>query len=401
MKKAIQTLRLVALWAAVAVLLVVTAADSARGQVAPYEINAILSLTGPGTALGTEMQTSLRLVEKVVNAQGGIGGRPIHFVVFDDGTAPPVAVQFATALIQKHVPVILGPSGSATCHAVAPLVEASGPVMYCFSPVLKPAADGYVYAVLMDSRDIATAILRFLGGEGLRRVAVLATTDASGQNGELDARAAADQPENKGISIVADEHFNPTDLNIAAQLARISAAKPDAVLVFAPGTPFTTALRSMSDAGMDVPTITSAANMVLSQVKQYDSYGPSRLYFQGFPCTVGVADNAAVRRAQQTLSAALAENGVQPDVNICAAWDPAMIVVDALRHLGPEATATQLRDYIDALSNWPGSIGVYDFRKARHRGLSKNDVIVMRWDRSHDAFTLVGGLGGVPLPSER
>jgi branched-chain amino acid transport system substrate-binding protein len=393
--------RLAKLWILAAMLLAATTTGAVRAQSNPYEINAILSLTGPGAALGGEMQTSLKLVEKVVNDAGGVKGQPIHFVVYDDGTSPPVTVQLATALVQKRVPVILGPSASATCRAAAPLLETTGPLLYCFSPVLKPASEGYVYAVLMDSSDIAIAIMRFLGGEGLHRVAVIATTDASGQNGEIDARNAASQPENKGMSIVADEHFNPTDLNIAAQLSRISAAKPDAVLVFAPGTPFTTVLRSMRDVGMDLPTITSAANMVLTQVKQYDTYMPKRAYFQGFPCTVGIAENAGVRRAQQVLLDAVKRNGLQPDVNLCAAWDPAMIVVDALRHLGMAMTAMQLHGYIDNLSGWPGTIGVYDFRKVSHRGLSQNDVIVMRWDGTRDEFTLVGGLGGVPLRTER
>src|SRR5580700_1961008 len=59
----------------------------------PYKINAILPLTGQASFLGKEEQVTLQIAEKYVNRTGGIKGRPVQFVFYDDTSNPQVAVQ--------------------------------------------------------------------------------------------------------------------------------------------------------------------------------------------------------------------------------------------------------------------------------------------------------------------
>ena len=112
---------------------------AAIAQPVPYEINVILALTGPAAFIGKAEQQSLQLVEGLVNKSGGINGRPVKFVIVDDTSSAAVTVQLTNALIAKNVPVILGPTFTATCLSVGPLVK-SGPVDYCFSPAIAPPA---------------------------------------------------------------------------------------------------------------------------------------------------------------------------------------------------------------------------------------------------------------------
>src|ERR1700730_7526677 len=65
----------------------------------PYELNVITSLTGPLAFVGETEVESLQLVEASVNRTGGIKGRSIHFVVYDDATNPQNAVQLLNQLI--------------------------------------------------------------------------------------------------------------------------------------------------------------------------------------------------------------------------------------------------------------------------------------------------------------
>ena len=67
----------------------------------PYEINVIIPLTGLGAFLGTNEATALSLVEKNVNAAGGVRGRQIHFAVQDDQSNPQVAVQLLNGIIAE------------------------------------------------------------------------------------------------------------------------------------------------------------------------------------------------------------------------------------------------------------------------------------------------------------
>jgi branched-chain amino acid transport system substrate-binding protein len=87
---------------------------------------------------------------------------------------------------------------------------------------------------------------------------------------------------------------------------------------------------------------------------------------------------------------------VQPDCQTGLIWDPAVLMITALRSLGTDASATQIRDYIDKIHDFAGIAGVYDFRDGSHRGLSQKDVIVMRWDAGKNNWIAVSKLGGAP-----
>jgi branched-chain amino acid transport system substrate-binding protein len=101
-----------------------TFAGGSRASAAdPYEINVILSLTGPGSFLGKNEASAVALVEQNINKAGGVAGRPIKFVVADDQSSPAVDVQLANALIAKNVPIILGPSLTAGCNAITAYVR--------------------------------------------------------------------------------------------------------------------------------------------------------------------------------------------------------------------------------------------------------------------------------------
>ncbi|HEV8020666.1 MAG TPA: ABC transporter substrate-binding protein, partial [Candidatus Lustribacter sp.] len=153
-------------------------------QSAPYEINTILALTGPAAFIGGSEQKTLAILEELVNKSGGIKGRPIHFVIVDDQSNPAVSVQLVNGLLGKKPPVILGPSFTATCLADGPLVTKTGPVDYCFSPSIAPAAGSYQYSSTASTRDDARAIAHYYRDRGWTRIALMTTTDASGQQFE-------------------------------------------------------------------------------------------------------------------------------------------------------------------------------------------------------------------------
>ena len=74
-----------------------------------------------------------------------------------------------------------------------------------------------------------------------------------------------------------------------------------------------------------------------------------------------------------------------------------MIVVDALQHLGPNATAQQVRDYIGGLKGFAGINGIYDFTKIPQRGLDVQAAIVTLWSPTAQTWQLVSKPTGIPL----
>jgi len=89
-----------------------------------------------------------------------------------------------------------------------------------------------------------------------------------------------------------------------------------------------------------------------------------------------------VKDAVERFLRTLGDAGIKIDGGTSAAYDPALIIVDALRKLGPAATAKQLREYLSTLQ-WPGSIGYYDFREKPQNGLTSKDTVIVCWDNNH------------------
>ena len=361
----------------------------------PYDINVVMSLTGPGAFLGQAAVQTLHAAEQLVNETGGIKGRPVHFVIVDDQTAPSVAVQLATGIIAKGAPVVIGPSIGATCAAMAPLFK-NGPVEYCLAPVIHPVAPSYVFSSGVSTRDLSLAGLRWAKARGLKKIAFLVATDTTGQDGEAVTKANLALPEFSSMQLVANEHFNVTDINVNAQLARVKASGAQLLYAQTVGTPFGTILKNAYDSGLNLPILTNSGNINFTQMSQYESFLPAEVYFTGFRfLQYATSPPGPVRDAQQRFISALKNVGVnRPDFSYNFAWDSSLIVVDALRHLGTDATAEQIRQYIAGLHGYAGISGIMDFRDGQQRGLSTNAALVVRWSTSKHDFVAASKLGG-------
>lgn len=363
----------------------------------PYEINVIIPLTGIGAFLGKNEAAALGLVEKNVNAAGGISGRPIKFVIADDQSNPQVAVQLLNAVAAKHVPIVLGSTLAAMCGAMLPLLK-NGPVDYCFSSAIYPPKGSYMFSGNVSTKDLIAVNLRYFRERGWKRIAAITTTDASGQDGDRGIEAGLSAPENKGLTLVAHEHFTAGDVSVDAQMTRIKAAGPQALIVYAAGTPFGTVLHGAQNVGLEIPMSTTTANLSYAEMKSFSAFLPKELYFTGPPgVAVDVLPNGPLKDAARTFASSARAAGLQPDIGLLAAWDPALMTVSALKKLGLNATSGQIESYIENLHGWAGAYGIYDFRDGSQRGLAASNGIVVRWDPAKDYWVGVSKLGGAPL----
>lgn len=362
----------------------------------PYTIPLILDLTGSNAFVGNDYADTAHAFEHWVNEHGGIHGTPIHFDIRDSETSPQIAVQLATQFIAQHPAVITGPSQVGQCAAVAPLTTA-GPVDYCFSPGYSPKAGSYNFASSVSLAYIQPAMMRYARLKGYRRLGMIETIDATGQaNGDATVEAIA-RPENKGLQIVTTQHFSPGDTTVSAQVADLKAAHPDAIIVWANGTAFGTVLRNLKDAGVDVPVITTGANLNQRVMAQFKNVLPTTLLFNGI--VYYGRENlrpGPLRTRIDDFYRAFKEVGKTPTPSSGYAWDPCLIITDALRHLGTNATAAQLHDYLVHLRGFVGISGVYDFSIDQH-GLTDKSVIMVKWDADKSTFVAVSRGGGIPL----
>jgi branched-chain amino acid transport system substrate-binding protein len=370
----------------------------------PYEIYVLTSLTGQNALIGKQTADSLHIIEARVNQTGGIGGRPVRFVIEDDQTNPQVAVLLAKTIIAKNVPVILGPAMTANCNAVFPLVQDDGPVLWCFTPGFHPPKDSFGFSSNASTTALIRATAVYCHALGLNKVALIASTDATGQDGEktLDATLAA--PDLGGMSVVAREHFNVTDLSVAAQVARVKASGAQVLFAWTTATPLATVLHGVDEAGLDIPVVTTPGNSSATQLKSYAGFVPKTLIMGAMvnqvsdPAQLASRPNGPLKRKiDEYYGEYKTTLGILPDGSSNIAWDSAIIVLDALRKYGPNATPRQIHDYIENLHGWVGINGEYDFRDGSQRGLSEKNIVVVRWDPAGTAFVAVSKPGGLPL----
>ncbi len=176
-----------------------------------------------GAFLGKSEQQSLQQYEKLVNSTGGIHGKPLKFVFHDDQSSPQLAVQLANQVKATNPPVILGSALVALCNAMAPLMK-EGPLLYCFSPGITVSLGSFVYSTSISTKELAAALLRYFGRKGWKKVALITSTDATGQDANRNFKSLVGSEGHKDVELVAEAQFNPTDVSASAQIQRLKGA---------------------------------------------------------------------------------------------------------------------------------------------------------------------------------
>src|ERR1700691_467896 len=88
------------------------------------KIGSVLSITGPASFLGDPEDKTLKLYVDKINAAGGVAGKKIDLVVYDDGGDANKARTFATRLVEDDkVVAMVGGSTTGTTMAMIPVFE--------------------------------------------------------------------------------------------------------------------------------------------------------------------------------------------------------------------------------------------------------------------------------------
>jgi branched-chain amino acid transport system substrate-binding protein len=368
-------------------------------QAENYEIDVVLPLTGTGAFIGKAQQQALTLEEKLFNAEGGTNGRPVHFVIHDDQTNPQVSVQLVTDILGKQPVVLMGPSLTAMCRATMPLMT-EGPVEYCYTPSVNPEPGSYVFSSQISQAGLIETVVRYFHARGWNKLALIASTDATGQEGEKGIERAASLPDLPGMSIVEKTHYNPTDLTVTAQVERMKAAAPDAVIAWTTGTPVGTVFKALAQSGWDVPFAPGTGNLLYTFMHQFEAVLPKQLYLaapQGAARGEGMKLDPRVLAAKKKYYELFQTIGAYPDTGAETVWDPTRIVIEALRHAGPQPTAKAVRDYILQIRDFAGVSGIYNYAKSPQRGISGHDAVMTRWNAEKTMFEAVSQPGGDEL----
>ena len=121
--------------------------------------------------------------------------------------------------------------------------------------------------------------------------------------------------------------------------------------------------------------------MTYEQMKNYASFLPEQLYIPAGQYVIRDPSlvSPEVAKAQAEFYRVFDDAGIKPDEPSELAWQPAMIIVDALQTLGTSASAEQIRNFIANLDNYPSIDGMLNFQKgpaARPGGRQRGNDLV-------------------------
>lgn len=198
------------------------------------KIGTIVPMTGKVSSFGQSAKEGVLLAEKQINAEGGIHGKKIKFIIEDDQGDQNVALNVFNKLVDKDkVDVILGPLTSAPTLAVAPKAGSYQIPMItptATEPTVTKNGNGYVFRGCYVDSFQGEAMSKF-AYETLNKKSISILYNVGSDFSKGIAEAFKNDFEKRGGTIINFESYNNDDKDFNAQLTKIKATNPDALFL--------------------------------------------------------------------------------------------------------------------------------------------------------------------------
>ncbi|NWN91895.1 ABC transporter substrate-binding protein [Marinobacter adhaerens] len=221
----------------------------------PIRIGSFLSVTGPASFLGDPELKTLQMYVEKINEEGGVLGRQLELVHYDDAGNASKARNFASRLIRSdRVDIIVGGSTTGATMAAVPMVEqARIPfISLAGAVVITTPVKEWVFKTPQSDYMAAVRILNDMKAQGLSKVGLISGTGGFGSSGREQTLKAV--KEIGGIEVVGDETYSGSDTDMTAQLTNLRNVKGvDTILNFGFGQGPAIVTRNYDQLGIELP----------------------------------------------------------------------------------------------------------------------------------------------------
>lgn len=337
----------------------------------PIKIGSVLSITGPAAFLGDPQLKTLQLYIEEINKKGGVLGRPLELVHYDDGSDANKANGFSKRLIENDkVDILIGGTTTGATMSSVPLAEKANIPFISLAGavvVIEPVKK-WVFKTPHTDRMAAEKVFEDMKKRGLTQVALLSETSGFGQSGKRETEGVAAK---FGITLVANETYGAKDTDMSPQLTKIrNTAGVQAVFVFGLGQGPAIVTRNYQQLGITLP--------------MYQSHGVASDDF--LKLAGPAADGTRLPSPALLIATKLAANDPQKPVVTAYhlayttkyqqevstfggyAYDGLMIAIDAMKRAGTTDKA-KVRDAIEATKGYVGASGNVTMSPTDHMGL--------------------------------
>ena len=231
------TLRRLATAAAFAAVTMLSSAPQAQAQSGePIKIGFGMALTGPLAANGKQALLGMQIWEDQINKKGGLLGRPVKLVYYDDQTNPSTVPGLYTKLIDvDKVDLVVGPYATNMIAPAMPVIMQKGKVFISLFGLAVNNEFNYpkYFAMIPTGQNtkpsFTEGFFEIAAQEQIRQTVALVAADAEFSNNACEG--ARENIKKHNLKIVYDRKYPPSTTDFTPIVRAIQAANPDAVVV--------------------------------------------------------------------------------------------------------------------------------------------------------------------------
>jgi branched-chain amino acid transport system substrate-binding protein len=336
------------------------------------KIGSVLSVTGPAAFLGDPELKTLQLYVEDLNKKGGVLGRQLELVHYDDGSDANKANSFTKRLIEDDkIDILIGGTTTGATMSMVPLVtKAEIPfISLAGAVVVIEPVKKWVFKTPHTDRMAAEKVFEDMKKRGITKVALLSETSGFGQSGKKETEIVAAK---YGVTLVANETYGPKDTDASPQLTKIKNTEGvQAVFVFGLGQGPAIVTKNYRQLGITLPLYQShgVASDEFLKLAGASADGvrlpsPAQLIPEQLPANdpqkamVTSYDNAYKTKYK---SEASTFGGY--------AYDALLLSVDAMKRAG-STDKTKVRDALEATKGFVATSGTFTMSTTDHMGLN-------------------------------
>ena len=366
---------------ALALLALVLAAGCSK-ESETLKIGAVLSVTGPASFLGEPEKNTLVMLQDEINAKGGVDGRKLEIIVYDDESDVNKCVMAAKKLLeQDKVVAVIGPSISGNTLAIMKSFAPAGvPLVSCAASekIISPV-DPWVFNTPQLDRHAVLKILQDFKKKGYSKIAIVTVSDGYGQSGRgvLQELVPA-----QGMTLVADEVYGPKDTDMTAQLTKIKAVNPDAIVCWGTNPGPAVVARNRVQLGITTPLYMSHGVASKKFIELAGDAAEGIVLPAGRLAIIDMVPDSHPQKAVLVSYREMYAKKYNAPVSTFGgyAWDGLQLVLNAVK-AGKSAKPKDIRDNLEKTAGFPATTGLYTYSPGNHNGLDETAFVMVVIDK--------------------
>lgn len=349
-------------------LLAATLPAYAEEGVTPNEIVIGMSnaLSGPAAGLGTQLKAGATAYLDKINAAGGVNGRKIKLISYDDGYEPERTAANTRKLIeQDNVFALFGYVGTPTSAAAVPSAAKGGvPYIAPFTgaEALRNPVSPIIFNVRASYFDETEGMVEHLTSDlGIKKIGVFIQDDGYGNAGKAGVNRALNK---RGLTLAGEGKYTRNTTDVDAGLAALKAAKPEAVIMVGAYKACAAFVKKARASGFNPKFLNLSFVGTSDFINEAGSAGEGVYITQVMPSPFDKREEI-VKQYQAVLKKA--DSKLEFDYTSLEGYVDAVVLVDALKKAGSNLTRASFTNAFDKLNIDLGGLKV-SFSPTDHQG---------------------------------